>query len=244
MRSILLCLASFIFTTSIAQSAILDQLYEPVSPSEYVVVGGSIYSAQTFTVGTNGKLSQIDLFLGAFGAPSGNLVLDIFPTSNGAPIDDNMNSLAHITIPTDNINLPHASGSWINIDISSSHVDVAQNDILAIVLHGEFTNVETAEDGTPFWNYLEWLGTADEGVFGKESYHRSLVSSNDPWILDRGFICIPDGPFSAHIEEVGPVCRGFRTYVEPVPEPSTLTLLLLGTIGLLFYAKRIHRRCC
>ena len=113
---------------SVAAAAVLDQYFEPDSNStspipmtlEYAYVCGDLCQTQTFSVGTSGELSRVELSLGTIGTPSGNLVLDIVPATSGAPTDDPTNTLARAVVSVDDLRPSDSSDHWVSFDINLS----------------------------------------------------------------------------------------------------------------------------
>ncbi len=231
---------------SIAAAAVLDQYFEPdLKPNsaiplivEYAYVCGDFCQAQTFTAGTSGQLTRIELFLEASGAPSGNLVLDIVPTMNGAPTGDLTNTLAHAIVSVDNLLPLDSSHQWVGFDISPFHLSMTPNESLAIVLRGDFTNTDYGDphSPTPLNNFVLWLGGGG-GIAGQEAYF-DMNSADHSWSIIQGYIPVQDGPGITDLESGGPMRYGFRTYVEPVPEPSAFIMLIGAGFPLLFYLKK------
>jgi len=71
-----------------------------------------------------------------------------------------------------------------------------------------------------------------------------MNSAELSWPIIEGFIPVQDGPDSQYLEPAGPLCYGFRTYVEPVPEPSAAFLIGAAAIGFFATAgRRLRSRC-
>ena len=100
---------------------------------------------------------------------------------------------------------------FFSIDISTFSIDVMRGDVLAIVLR----------DPTPGTDYVWFGGIGDPYILGAH-YFRNLSAGFPTWTL------------------VDSSDVGFKTFIEPIPEPSPLLLLGLG-LGVLagFRGKRL-----
>jgi hypothetical protein len=235
MKSFLLYWGGFFLALTIAgpilAAPVLDQYFDPSSAHDTEASVCRAYSSQTFTAGVSGSLSQVDLFLGGAGATTGNILLEIRPTNGVVPLEDNTNILACIEVQANSLFSDSWQFRWVSFDLSSFNIDVSPNEVLALVLHSDLPDEGNFQDSTVAY----WGGIVDEGVPGKEAYSRL---PNSEWALVRGFKFVPDGPYSGHLVEAGPPCLGFRTYVQPVPEPSTLVMLFAALAGFIIYAMR------
>jgi len=197
-------------TWSIESSAapVLDQ-----SSESGVALGtlGNPDNAQTFTVGLQGRLSEIQVQVQLNSPPLNDLVLDVRGTSAGAPLEDDVNVLALTTLSAGDFS--YGVPTWASFDVSSYGIDVGVGDILAIVLRSPTATANA--------NWF-WIGS-DGG---------NPYSSGQRWIREAGEIW--DGTSFAYATSD----MNFRSFVEPVPIPSALWLFGSGLLGLIGLARR------
>jgi hypothetical protein len=247
MKSIWLRLACFVisvtFAHSISLAAVLDQSFEP-NANLLAFVNGNGYVAQTFTIMQSGNLLSIDLPLGE--APhfldqnnptpySFNLIFDLRPTIDGVPEDDDSKILAKIIIPSSFFQNPEP---WTKFDLQPYQIRVETNELLAFVLHSD----ANLSDDPTYGSVAVWPAQVNSGFLGSKAFYKTLKTEEYRWNPMIGDIPAvpsdPDSPYPSSNPATGPITFGFRSYVEPVPEPSTLIMLLAGTIGLFVYLKR------
>lgn len=174
-------------------------------------------NAQTFTVGVNGVLAAVDVYLWMqIGAETdvNPITLQVFNVSDGFPTTSlGMTTIAPSSVPLD-------PGAFVNVDVSHFGVRVSSGDQLAIALQSVFPRPNEAG--------YAWAGTESAGG---AVYPRGGVS-----IRKNGEPNWTPLPFGIEMD------FGFRTYVasEPaaVPEPGTLTLLGVGFAATAWRARR------
>ncbi|MEM0895686.1 MAG: PEP-CTERM sorting domain-containing protein, partial [Verrucomicrobiota bacterium] len=93
--------------------------------------------AQTFTVGLGGLLSSVEVQVQQGDipdVPTGDLVMSILPTTNGAP--DFGQSLGSVSLPATTIPPfdDFASGPFVSFDVSGLNIMVSPGQVLAIEL--------------------------------------------------------------------------------------------------------------
>ncbi len=196
--------------------AILDQSYELTSFVSQGGVGGTSAQnvAQTIRVGVSGMLTQIDFWAYGNSVGVGDLRIDIRPTEvDGSPNELNSWAFAAITIPRANFqmdpvgNPPPISPFLVSVDFSSFGLMFDSGDMFAI----NFTNT-SVETGTVGFAILGNFGPG--GSLGPYDRGQAFLRSND--LMNGNFYA-----WEGHSANVGPVDLGFRTYMTPVPEPSS-----------------------
>lgn len=198
--------------SSIARAG-LDQAYSPNGGAGQGSFGSAIATgatrAQTFTVGTSGLLTEVDVALWRFNGTAGDLTVDIRSTSGGVPNA----TLVTRTVPYSSIAAQQPgvlTPPWLPIDFSSAPLPVNSGDALAIVLH--------VDSGNAAYN---WFGDTITSV-GHDPYAGgAALSFNGTW---GPAIPATSGDF------------GFKTFVT-VPEPGTV-VWMGGTLVLLNRRRR------
>lgn len=166
--------------------------------------------AQTLTAGIGGKLTLVDLALYDNVGTSGDLTFTVRPTIGGIPDPQNADALFTFVIglarlpigPTNTPPLP-----LVSVDVSSANLVITPGETLALTLS------RSIGGGSPPW--VIWLGSTVYA--GGAEYIRSGDNAN--WISVAGTI-FPGGG------------AGFRTWVDPVPAPTTLFLVGVSLAGL------------
>jgi hypothetical protein len=173
--------------------------------------------AQTFTVGQDGILAQVDidnvyLNLSNGGSTTGApLLFDIRNTTSfGLPVADNSLALATLAMPTSSMPTTSFSPPMV-FDLRPFALSVNTGDVLALILR---SNDNVFAFGT----------SADNAYSGGQYTQRFSANAEFPTFVAESF---PNG-----------VDLSFTTYVDvpavSVPEPSSLVLLSLGLFGLGF----------
>jgi hypothetical protein len=161
--------------------------------------------AQTFTVGLEGTLAEVDVFIRRTSAAIGDLMLEIRPTTvTGFPVAD-PSFLIQTSLPASSI--PTTSG-FVPFDLTSFNLPVTPGEQLAVVLYSSV--------GGSGYN---WLGTTgdpypDGSPFEEQPPNHSWINGSGSNGVDFGFRTFVD---------TGPGGE--------VPEPTSLTLFGLGAAG-------------
>jgi hypothetical protein len=200
---------------------VLDQSFEPQNPLLLLGTASEGNSAQTFTVGITGVLSQVDVLIEQNG-PFPELRLDVRPTVDGLPIEDDNAALASVTVPLAAIPFPRA---FLSFDVSSFGIHVSQGELLAIVLTGN----------------ARWYGVAP-GI-GTPAVEGLAPVADDPYPGGAAYFRGPPGAPTFSLPGGGRLVAdlGFRTFVDVVPEPTTFMLFGIGVVGLVLGRVARHR---
>jgi hypothetical protein len=179
--------------------------------------------AQTFTVGVEGTLTEIQVFAGTNG-PEGDFIFELRSTTGaGIPVSDGSPPLASI------VRSDFLSRDWQSFDLTPFGIEVNPGQVLAIVLGGaaswDGADCTEGEDHTP---------AAD------------CPPSGDRYAGGAGFFRVGGGAFEQVVD--GADTGGdfaFRSFVEcrgdacgGIPEPSTLSLLAIASLPFLRIVRR------
>jgi len=204
LRACLLAAALTLATTSAFAVPVLDQEHDNTGMGVGTSTNGNVAEVgQTFTVGIAGTLDRIDVLMFRLGG-----IFD--PT--GDPILSVYNTSAGlptgaplISVSVPEATVPFDNEAFIAFDVSSANLAVNVGDVLA-------WGIRTTSEVGPYWI----LNDGDIGL--PEDYTAGV-----------GVRRFPPGDWSA----MSPASdHGFRSWVTPVPEPSTVALLAIGLIGL------------
>jgi len=132
-----------------AFSAVLDQAYDlaglltPQGNCDGCSVGSigtNEALAQTFTAGISGKLDGVDLFIGS-GTGTNSLLVDIYITAGGLPVDNPSGLLGRVVLPASAIPTIYP-GLWTQVDFSANEVylQVASQYAIRIAMQGNENN--------------------------------------------------------------------------------------------------------
>lgn len=197
---------------------ILDQSFIPTG-----TLGSSISNqgiqAQSFTVGVDGKLARVDLYVHLFFAdlgplPADGLTFNLLETdADGVPLY--ANSLASVSIASSS--LPSEANSFITLDLMGFNLQVFEGDILALSLESELDRSLSS-----FLPGYSWG-----------------IAPHDPYPGGNLFISHDFGStFLATGSPAGTGDVGFRTYIS-VSEPSIFFVFGLGLMFLVLQRKAI-----
>ena len=206
----LLSLAAVALTLLVARAeatVILDQEFDPGSPSVNRGLWSSITAGQTFTVGVAGTLSGFDVWLQKFDSPpdADQVLWELQSTASGFP-DGTV--LASGSIPFSSVPPTVGSdGNFVSVDVLAHGIAVTPGDLLAIVISG----TPRCPDPAVRWG----------GDFGPRAVYpggQGVILTRTGWMID----------LAGRDQE--PIDWGFRTRVETsrVPAPTTIVLLLTG----------------
>jgi len=217
-----LLLLALTFIASVARAAgpdSLDQSYvvdQSGGYRSYILVAG-VRDAQTFRVGTSGLLSQVDVQVDAWSGYPPNpdlLTSPLFLTINtvlpgGAP---SATILASVAIPPDQVPR-YSPPNLVSVDLTAANIQVTAGQNLAIVLS---CNLPAPPTGQPPEANYGWLSLGENGYADGSGWYSYQANQ---WLRQEYDF-------------------GFQTYVVPVPEPSSLVLLGLGSVATLICRRR------
>jgi hypothetical protein len=213
-------------------SAVLDQSYAPASfPDGYSFLSreGSVpdWEIQTFTAGLTGQLAELDLPIWQDPAYDTGLTVDIF-TFNGTQLGSLLGTLA---IPSSSV--PDGQGGGVAfppsgtnpfamiLNTSSLGMNVTSGQSYAIA-----ASATVLYPAGSAGNGIVWLGSAPTGTDNYPGGGEFFTFTNS---IGSGSTLSGFGPDAD---------LGFRTFVSPVAEPASVTVLAIGVLGL----RLAHRR--
>jgi hypothetical protein len=188
--------------TASAATPVLDQEYWPSDP--FFAAGTSdvrsnVHKAQTFTAGVTGRLDSVEVAGYVYSTEPGAMKAWVTSLDEGMPGAGLIGSTAIASPPT------AAPWNTFTIDLSGAGVDVEAGKKYSLVLSGVDTVL--AQGATAF----SWAASiATDGYAGGSAWGQI---GGGPW-TDPGLAFIGGQP--------GAVDFYFRTYVTPVPEPTSV----------------------
>ncbi len=196
------------FAFSAAAAPTLDQQYtapsDNIGPTPW---GLPVDWAQTFTVGITGVLDSVTVKGGRANLPIEPLLIDVRLTVAGVPTesDAGANILGSVVLAPGDV--PQAYGDIV-ADLSGFAINVSVGDVLAIVVRSA-----TGSSADP--GYYELRGRAPGGYDGGGAFVR--IGAGDTWHPYASFPTLD---------------IAFSTYVNPVPEPGSIAILVAAALGL------------
>ncbi len=119
---ILLTASLALFASSASAVTVLDQASDGPQSDFYII--GSLYRAQTFTVGISGTLTRFEVFIESL---SGSALFEIWDASSGLP------ALASSGVALASATVSYSGSGFFGTDVS---LDVDAGDVLALVQIG------------------------------------------------------------------------------------------------------------
>lgn len=211
---------------------VLDQYIHADSPACAMYLSENSALAQTFTPQISGQLTRLDLFMVERSAVSvdGNMIIDFWIAGEDTPKSTFMDSftISSLSLHSD----------WNSLDLSLSSVYLYAGQTYSIVPRSDtvdflpfalsYTYGLPSEGDTELADYIGYYGYSDwyDYYTGGELLARQRATGL--WEGSTG----DHPPLDYCTEDLM-----FRTYVEPVPEPSSFFLLLIGIAGLFYYRR-------
>jgi len=184
-------------------AVVLDQQHNVPTSTADSSNGAVSEMAQTFTVGIAGTLDHIDALMFQLGAPF---------LTNGDPRLSVYNTTAGVpsgaplvTVQIPSASVPFNNAAFVTFDVSAANIPVSVGQVLAF-------GIWTTSDPGPYF----WLEDIDNG--GPNSYPGGAAFRRT----------LPNQPWQAFTP---PMDHEFKTFVNAVPEPSTLVLAGMGIVG-------------
>lgn len=212
--SLMLATAASLLTLKVSASEILDASTVETMRVVSTNFSDTYYTAQTFTAGFSGKLTRVDIGVFRWSGMSVNARFEIRTTLDGLPNDDAVGLLATHVIPYNQLPIRRTADPppLLSIDLSAVGVSVKVGDMLAIICKHdpEFANSEIPE---------VWLTRNSQYSGGS----MVIKGAGEAWrIVDS----------QQDLQ--------FRTFITPVPEPSSLALCAFFT-ALVGLQRRLRR---
>lgn len=136
----------------------LDQVQGEVGAGAFACQG-TIFSAQTFTVGTSGQLDRIEVLVDVVGEPAGPLYIELWQTEGDLSDGTGIATLSSIIIQRDEVD----GVNFLVLEVVDDDVFVSEGDVLAIVLSSPDSQNDLNVD------YYAWKGGYDIGYPGGEA---------------------------------------------------------------------------
>lgn len=175
--------------------------------------------AQSFTVSTDGLLSQVDVQLGKFAGATGDVTFELLPLVDGLPTTDDRDRLFETTIDIDDVPVINSLSDpppFVTVDVSSAGIHAQPGDTYAISMRRSGSFPTAAWRSTPN-SYSDGTG-----------FFRNLL--NVPWapaVDDLGFQTwvdpTPTSPYSLRVDPTYDVHF----------EPGTISSLVEGETGMI-----------
>ncbi len=171
-------------------------------------------AAQTFTVGTTGLLSRVELRLGRSSGPDGTVVVYIRNAEMGISAGPNLGAL---TLPRINLPSPIQSDEYISLDFSSQEIHVNAGEHFAVI-------VDIRDTPGVEWGLGRTVQTPSGLPMGGYPDGLAFVPAGSSWAVL---------PYNPSFPDTVGLDFNFRTFVQTVPEPSTLAIVcFLYVVGL------------
>jgi|GEM_PF-2312202 len=129
MKTKLLPLLLFSIAAKLAQAQVMYDPSQDANQNVFTSVSSDAMAAQTFTVSSNGLLTEIMFYGGGMGGNS-PLFVGVYKTSNGIPNDSSDNLLGQVQIDAND--LP-TSDSWVKINFSTQNILLDSTEIYALI---------------------------------------------------------------------------------------------------------------
>lgn len=171
--------------------------------------------AQSFTAGQRGLLWQVDLVLARYPEATGTFELSILPGApldGGTPLFSRAYSVTEIPLGSERF-----SPSLVSFDVhNAAAIMMSPGEVYSIVL--------THAGSYPNW--VMWSYSGNGGLLPSDLY-----AGGDSYNTYQG---------NWRFTGTGIADQRFRTWVLPIPEPTSAALLLVGLVGITVSTRRRH----
>lgn len=219
----------FWVATAANSATVIDQSQDTLLTATSSLTGGSMERGQTFTVGTAGVLSAIDIRVFSYWDSNPDLIFSIYETTNGIPNETSVFSL-NIAVeslpymPFDEYQaLSHQEQldlfEWVNVDISSFGLNVEVGEVLAF---GFATEGGESGANAEFRVNSGFNSNGSPSPYSEGKSIRRVIDPNDSL-----YQFWPTWDMSDEVD------LGFRTHVSTVvPIPAAFWLFLSAVAAL------------
>src|SRR5262245_39419713 len=132
MRHALPILGLLIHTAATLAAPVVDQSHIITNSTGGRIIYAGDSPAQTFTVGSSGLLSQVDVLLQRNSGDIGSLALELWPVVAGGPAG----STPLFSAPINPSVVPTSSAAYVPIDVTAGALYVSPGDQFAIAVSG------------------------------------------------------------------------------------------------------------
>lgn len=229
----------FLFSSKLFSAPVLDQFYDQSDENggkSVALIDLNQSIGQSFTVGTKGLLSQIDInVVRGRSTNNGNGPLNFqLTTLNAFGLPDEGNVLANINLfdipliqlapPTIPISIPETQ-PYYSVNLAVFNINVDLGDQLAFLLSSPTNTGFSTYGGVHYENGQIFDGPGYLGGIG--------FKNNGSWAKNTG----------SYQGNTYSIDNNFKTFVTPntIPEPSSFLLLIIGCLGLMSGPKFIRK---
>jgi len=244
-QALLLGLALLLAANARALPVLDQQNAPPAGPLDgaLAVNPDDLSLIQTFSVGITGTLVSVDLWLGG-GFPSGPGLVPQAASYSIVTIDPHIApqprqgadglELVGQVLASGTVAAPSPDGGEATIDLSALGISVTE---------GETLGIELTQFAFPEAAGLVFGSDSDSYAGGKIWYRCNIYpfSCGGLPYLQGGTYSVGGGGMLGPGWEPTETDAYFQTYVEPVPEPATLLLVIVGAAGMALPLRRSKR---
>ena len=198
-RSLLAAVVLLVATSAWAVPAIDQENVVNQSVGSRIIYAGNS-PGQSFTAGSDGLLTQVDVRLSRDEGDIGEMWLDIWPMVAGAPAG----AIPLFSTPIDTNDVPVGFFDFVSVDVSAGMIGVNYGDQLTIAVNGS----AGLDDPNSNWDrgFTDYLGGEKfdrTGVWESNSptFDYGFRTWVDPDVIPAGLVVLPDGDYNgdAHV---------------------------------------------